>query len=240
MDIKSFFNNTILQLQESLDDLPALQNKINSFFLGAELLTYLRDDNSLSNLLNGRICVSEATLTHFLGRALANYPLVKCVSVKVKENFVVCNLEIERKSVRFHVSINVKNISLIFDEHKQEISFDIQEFPSIKWCGGLKSQASRIGMFIYRKLAGESRVYKRLASNINSLDVEGRTFKLDLARIPACRSLIDFKMYGISLSEILNINRVELRSSVILINGKPRIPVSFVISQIAASKQSHQ
>lgn len=233
MGIKGFLNdvisrggakNVFVEVLEYLDDLPALQRKMESFFRGTELLLHLQRDNDVVDLFAGRITISQFTITRFLERILEGNKQIKCISVMVKDGYIICTLDIDKGPVRFQVSVKLGNIKVIFQREKREVTGDILEFPRVTPKNPLLGIICSAGISILRKIAGEEHIYRRVVKKMPGLAVKGNTLRLDLMRVPALEDVLSRKVLGIPVVEVFHIDRVELKNGKVRIYGGPRIP----------------
>lgn len=220
--------NILSDVFNCLDHLPSLQKKLDVFFMGAELLLYLQEDNDLGDFLAGRIVLSQSTVTRILNRVLERVPGVNSASVMVREGYILCNIDTDKGPGGLQISIKLGNVQL-FTEHKTlHVKVDILEFPVVRPRISLAAFFCSACMYILKKTAGTERIYRRVARDIPGLAVDGNTLIFDLMQIPGVEDKLSREMFGIRLLEVFNVDRVELRNGEVRIYGGPRIPEKFI------------
>ncbi|MTI85150.1 MAG: hypothetical protein FH756_14960 [Firmicutes bacterium] len=218
------FENIVTNMLESLDDLPSLQRKVEAFFLGAEFLLHIQGDNDAADVLAGRVVVSEATLTHFVNRMLEGAPDIECISVRVRDGYMLCKLGLDRGPGGLQVSVKIGNTRVHFDHEPPLILVDLLEFPHVRPGIPLAAFFVSLSTYFVKKMGGSERIFRRASKDIPGVSVQGNTFTVNLFEVPGVEDVLAREFLGIKLMETFSVDRVLLINGEVQIYGGPRIP----------------
>lgn len=200
---------------------PFLEQKITNLCLGAGLLLRLGEDNDVEDLCAGRLVISQVTINQVLNRALQAYPLLK-VRVAINHGLLAWHIAYGKKPVEF--TLKTGNLRIYLERNRRAIAGEILEFPSLACASRLKKIFYSAGVLVWRKTAGEERVYRRLAGYVPGLSVQGKTLLYELDRLPGLYELLSRDLLGIRAAELLQVTRVDLLDGEIHLYLGPRIP----------------
>ncbi len=220
--------NIMSAVQEQLDDFPSIRKKVEAFLLGMEFMLYLQGDNDVVDFLSGRIILSEHTLTLLVNRIVEETPGIECVSVIVKDGYILCTLSLDRGPGGMQVSLKLGNLRVNLKQEPPVFLVDLLEFPGIKTGMPLAAFIFSRTIYILKKFLNEERLYRRVLKNIKGLSVQGRTFKYNLLEAPGVENAFKRDFLGVKVVDVFSIDKVELKEGEVRIYGGPRIPEKLI------------
>lgn len=212
---KNILNQTAVELQQFIDSAHNFFENLKQPLLFAQKLF---SDNSLRELIGGKLKISEATLNELARQALSEYQEVS-LSLALHDGNIAGKADVLAKGNPVKITFDINEIKINLSRDLKEIRFTLAEAPRVELENVFKNIFLKLAMSIVRSLHGEGKISEILLKDLEGVTVTGNEVAVDLKKVSALQQVIEAEILGIVILDFIRVDKVESREHELVIFG---------------------
>lgn len=212
---KKFLDHSAVELQQLINSVSNVFDNLKQPLLFAQKLF---SDNSLRELIGGKLKITEATLNDLVRHAMADNQEVN-LTLALHYGSIEGKADVLAKGNPVKVNFKVNDIKIILFRDLKEIRFILSEAPRVELENAYKNIFIKMATSIIRSLHGEGSISKILFKDLEGVTVTGNEVAVDLKKVSALQQVVEAEIFGIYILEFIRVDKVETREGELVIHG---------------------
>ena len=123
-------------------------------------------DNSLRQLIGGKIRISEKTLNEMVQKLMADRQEIKSLILSLYGSYIEGTADVLVKSSPAKIAFRVNSIAIVMSAQAKEVLFTLDEAPKVEIEGAVKNILTKVSIAITRSLHCEDILHEYILKDI--------------------------------------------------------------------------
>ena len=181
-------------------------------------------DNSLRQLIGGKIRISEKTLNEMVQKMLADRQEIKSVILSLYGGYMEGAADVLVKSSPAKIAFRVNSIEILLSAQAKEVSFTLEEAPKVELEGAVKNILAKVSTSLIRSLHCEDKLHDHILKDVEGVSISGNVVTVDLLKISALKPVIKAEIRGVNILDFIRVDKVDIAQDELLILGGLKLP----------------
>ena len=216
------------KIGKNLDELqkfPAyIQEKYPNLKNPIEFAQKFYADNSLRQLIGGKIRISEKTLNEMMQKMLDDRQEVERLTLSLYGGYMEGTADVLVKSSPAKVAFRVHSIVILMSAQAKEVRFTLDEAPKFELEGAVKNILAKVSTSLIRSLHCEDILHDHILKDVEGVSISGNVVTVDLLKIPALKPVIKAEILGVNILDFIRVDKVDIAQGELLILGGLKLP----------------
>lgn len=206
-----------------------VRNKFNNPGEAVSFAQKILKNNSLKELINGRLRISEETVNEFVSKLITdshldNHKEIQSIDLSLQEGHIDGTADVLVKNDACQVTFQVNEVRFNLSEEIKEVCFVLDSTPSVKMEKPLKKIFFGLADSLMRSLHGEGKLFKGFLKDFDGVSMSGNEITVDLRKVPSLKEVVESEVFGVNILDFVRIDKVELLNGEMLLHGGLKVP----------------